>query len=145
RRPTKENFFRRYLELDIGYRKRLGELLQDPVWEDTDEQAVRERMLSLSEEQIAQLLRPRDLGSYRFGYRERVTDLDKPHIRDLPAVLPELFAKAALRCAEAGFDGVELHFAHAYTMAGFLSALNTRDDGYGGPRENRVRLPLEVY
>jgi 2,4-dienoyl-CoA reductase-like NADH-dependent reductase (Old Yellow Enzyme family) len=30
-------------------------------------------------------------------------------------------------------------------MASFLSALNTRDDGYGGPRENRVRLPLEVY
>jgi len=30
-------------------------------------------------------------------------------------------------------------------MAGFLSALNNRGDGYGGPRENRVRLPLEVY
>src|SRR5256885_719242 len=45
----------------------------------------------------------------------------------------------------AGFDGVELHYAHAYTMASFLSALNTRDDGYGGPREQRVRLPLEVY
>src|SRR5256885_168724 len=44
----------------------------------------------------------------------------------------------------AGFDGVELHFAHAYTMASFLSALNTRDDGYGGPREQRVRLPREV-
>ncbi len=44
----------------------------------------------------------------------------------------------------AGFDGVELHFAHAYTMASFLSALNTREDGYGGPRENRIRLPLEV-
>ncbi|HUQ04913.1 MAG TPA: NADH:flavin oxidoreductase, partial [Kofleriaceae bacterium] len=37
-----------------------------------------------------------------------------------------------------------LHFAHAYTMASFLSALNTRDDGYGGAREERVRLPLEV-
>jgi 2,4-dienoyl-CoA reductase-like NADH-dependent reductase (Old Yellow Enzyme family) len=44
----------------------------------------------------------------------------------------------------AGFDGVELHYAHAYTMASFLSALNTRDDGYGGPREQRIRLPLEV-
>jgi 2,4-dienoyl-CoA reductase-like NADH-dependent reductase (Old Yellow Enzyme family) len=30
-------------------------------------------------------------------------------------------------------------------MAGFLSALNDREDGYGGIRENRVRLPLEVY
>ncbi|MCA9608647.1 MAG: NADH:flavin oxidoreductase, partial [Myxococcales bacterium] len=35
--------------------------------------------------------------------------------------------------------------AHAYTMASFLSARNTRDDGYGGSREHRVRLPLEVF
>jgi 2,4-dienoyl-CoA reductase-like NADH-dependent reductase (Old Yellow Enzyme family) len=59
--------------------------------------------------------------------------------------LPDIFAQAAGRAREAGFDGVELHYAHAYTMAGFLSALNTRADGYGGPREKRVRLPLEVY
>ena len=39
---------------------------------------------------------------------------------------------------------MELHYAHAYTMASFLSALNTRDDGYGGTRESRMRLPLEV-
>jgi 2,4-dienoyl-CoA reductase-like NADH-dependent reductase (Old Yellow Enzyme family) len=66
-------------------------------------------------------------------------------VRVLPQVLPGIFADAAARAREAGFDGVELHYAHAYTMAGFLSALNTRNDGYGGPRENRVRLPLEVY
>ena len=56
-----------------------------------------------------------------------------------------MFAEASRRCQQAGFDGVELHFAHAYTMASFLSARNDRADGYGGPRENRVRLPLEVY
>jgi 2,4-dienoyl-CoA reductase-like NADH-dependent reductase (Old Yellow Enzyme family) len=60
-------------------------------------------------------------------------------------VLPDIFADAALRACEAGFDGVELHYAHAYTMASFLSARNTRSDGYGSARENRVRLPLEVY
>ncbi|MBT4940154.1 MAG: NADH:flavin oxidoreductase, partial [Rhodospirillaceae bacterium] len=38
-----------------------------------------------------------------------------------------------------------LHYAHAYTMASFLSRKNTREDGYGGPRENRARLPLEVF
>jgi 2,4-dienoyl-CoA reductase-like NADH-dependent reductase (Old Yellow Enzyme family) len=65
-------------------------------------------------------------------------------IRELPRVLPPLFADAAARALAAGFDGVELHFAHAYTMASFLSARNDRDDGYGGPREQRVRLPLEV-
>jgi 2,4-dienoyl-CoA reductase-like NADH-dependent reductase (Old Yellow Enzyme family) len=71
--------------------------------------------------------------------------MDRPHIRELPRVLPDLFARAAHRAERAGFDGVELHFAHAYTMASFLSARNDRDDGYGGSRENRVRLPLEVY
>jgi 2,4-dienoyl-CoA reductase-like NADH-dependent reductase (Old Yellow Enzyme family) len=60
-------------------------------------------------------------------------------------VLPNIFADAAHRARKAGFDGVELHYAHAYTMAGFLSALNNRDDCYGGSRDNRVRLPLEVY
>jgi 2,4-dienoyl-CoA reductase-like NADH-dependent reductase (Old Yellow Enzyme family) len=40
---------------------------------------------------------------------------------------------------------VELHYAHAYTMASFLSRLNQREDGYGGSLENRVRLPLEVF
>ena len=79
-----------------------------------------------------------------FGARERVNDVDSQHIRDLPVVLPDLFADAACRAKEAGMDGVELHYAHAYTMASFLSALNTRSDGYGGSLEGRVRLPLEV-
>ncbi|MBI5108438.1 MAG: hypothetical protein HZA62_06790 [Rhodocyclales bacterium] len=63
----------------------------------------------------------------------------------MPAVLPERFARAAQRSREAGFDGVELHYAHAYTMASFLSATNTRDDGYGGDHAERLRLPLEVF
>ena len=79
------------------------------------------------------------------GYRERVTDTHLPHIRELPLHLPGLFADAAARAREAGFDGVELHYAHAYTMASFLSARNDRLDGYGGGREHRVRLPLEVF
>jgi 2,4-dienoyl-CoA reductase-like NADH-dependent reductase (Old Yellow Enzyme family) len=85
------------------------------------------------------------LEALQFGYRERVTDMHLKHIRELPPELPGIFAAAAGRAREAGFDGVELHYAHAYTMAGFLSAQNDRDDGYGGSRENRVRLPLEVY
>jgi 2,4-dienoyl-CoA reductase-like NADH-dependent reductase (Old Yellow Enzyme family) len=65
-------------------------------------------------------------------------------VRELPVVLPGLFADAAGRAQAAGFDGVELHYAHAYTLASFLSRTNTRTDGYGGAREGRVRLPLEV-
>jgi 2,4-dienoyl-CoA reductase-like NADH-dependent reductase (Old Yellow Enzyme family) len=80
-----------------------------------------------------------------FGLRERVTDVELPHIRDLPKALPGIFAAAAQRAETAGFDGVELHYAHAYTMASFLSRRNTRADGYGLTLEGRLRLPLEVF
>lgn len=57
----------------------------------------------------------------------------------------EYFAAAALRAQQAGFDAVELHGAHTYILAGFLSAYsNQRDDEYGGPLENRARLLLET-
>src|SRR4030095_11266915 len=95
-------------------------------------------------ELLERVLNERELESLRYGYRERVTDVDLPHIRDLPRVLPGIFAEAAGRAREAGFDGVELHYAHAHTMASCLSAKNDGVDGYGGRRENRVRLPLEV-
>ena len=91
------------------------------------------------------VLTPREWEALQYGERERVTDTHLPHIRDLPQQLPELFASATLRAREAGFDGVELHYAHAYTMASFLSALNTRDDGYGGDLDGRLRLPMEVF
>ncbi|HZN92254.1 MAG TPA: NADH:flavin oxidoreductase [Myxococcales bacterium] len=145
RRPTRESFLGRFLAVDDRYRRALADLTSDPSVLDAPEPAVRQRLLQLAEPELEALLRPRDLESYRMGFRERVTDLDKPHIRDLPKMLPDLFAEAARRCAGAGFDGVELHYAHAYTMASFLSARNTRTDGYGGPREQRARLPLEVY
>jgi 2,4-dienoyl-CoA reductase-like NADH-dependent reductase (Old Yellow Enzyme family) len=90
------------------------------------------------------VLTPRELEALEFGLRERVTDVESPHIRDLPRTLPGVFAAAARRAESAGFDGVELHYAHAYTMASFLSARNTREDGYGGSRDARARLPVEV-
>ncbi len=136
RRPEPEKFFRRYLEITDRHRRALGIDLTD------DE--IRRRLLAASPEQLEEVLSGRELEALRLGYRERVTDLGKPHVRDLPRVLPELFAAAAHRAQRAGFDGVELHFAHAYTMASFLSARNTRGDGYGDSLEGRARLPLEV-
>jgi 2,4-dienoyl-CoA reductase-like NADH-dependent reductase (Old Yellow Enzyme family) len=53
---------------------------------------------------------------------------------------------ATRRAAEIGVDLIELHFAHGYLVNEFLSPLiNHRDDRYGGSRENRMRLALEIY
>lgn len=55
------------------------------------------------------------------------------------------FVAAAVRAEKAGFDGVEVHGAHGYILAEFLSPeLNRRDDAYGGSPENRARLVLEI-
>jgi anthraniloyl-CoA monooxygenase len=56
------------------------------------------------------------------------------------------FVRAARMADEAGFDLVELHMAHGYLLASFLSPLtNTRTDAYGGPLAGRARYPLEVF
>ncbi|MEJ7926189.1 NADH:flavin oxidoreductase [Sphingobium sp. AN641] len=59
--------------------------------------------------------------------------------------LREDFIVAALRADAAGCDGVQIHGAHGYILAQFLSpTINRRDDRYGGGIENRARLMLEV-
>ena len=56
------------------------------------------------------------------------------------------YVQAARRAERAGFDMLELHCAHGYLLASFLSPLtNLRDDEYGGSMENRLRFPLEVF
>ena len=76
----------------------------------------------------------------RSGYRQTVNDLTPEEVQEIP----ELFARAAERARTAGFDGVELHYAHAYTMAYMLSRYNHRKDEYGGSLKKRMFLAEEV-
>ncbi|WP_372814557.1 alkene reductase [Psychrobacter sp.] len=68
-----------------------------------------------------------------------------------PATLDEVkqviadFAQATKNAKEAGFDGIEIHGAHGYLLHQFwVEQTNQRDDEYGGSRENRARLTLDV-
>jgi 2,4-dienoyl-CoA reductase-like NADH-dependent reductase (Old Yellow Enzyme family) len=76
----------------------------------------------------------------RSGWRQTV-DLLSPEEID---GIVDAYGDAAERARAAGFDGVELHMAHAYTLSSFLSRLNPRRDAYGGSLDNRLRLPLRV-
>lgn len=79
----------------------------------------------------------------------RVPDLvESPHeemsVEDIQNIV-EAFRQAARRAREAGFDGVEIHAAHAYLHSQMLSpAFNRRTDAYGGSIENRSRALLET-
>lgn len=136
RRPARDKFFQRFLAITDAHRAAL---------QMSDEAEIRAALAAMKDDELKGILSERELEDLQFGARERVTDTHLPHIAELPRVLPGLFADASLRAKQAGFDGVELHYAHAYTMASFLSRTNTRTDGYGGARENRVKLPLEVF
>ena len=68
-------------------------------------------------------------------------ELTAGEIREIEA----LFAAAALRAIQAGYDGVELHCAHGYLLNQFYSpSTNKRSDAYGGSLENRLRFTLET-
>jgi len=61
-------------------------------------------------------------------------------------IVRDQFVDATVMAARAGFDLLELHCAHGYLLASFISPLtNHRRDDYGGALENRLRYPLEVF
>jgi anthraniloyl-CoA monooxygenase len=79
-------------------------------------------------------------------YLEGVSDWSRAMTRaDMDRVKAD-FCAATQRAARAGFDWLELHCAHGYLLSSFISPLtNRREDDYGGPLENRLRFPLEVF
>ena len=71
--------------------------------------------------------------------RAQMTRADMDEVRDE-------FVRAAEMAERAGFDMLELHYAHGYLMSAFITPLtNRRTDDYGGTLENRMRFPLEVF
>lgn len=72
---------------------------------------------------------------------------DMPHEMTIDEIKKTVsnFGDCARRAKEAGFDGVEIHGAHGYLIAEFMSPYsNKRTDKYGGPLQNRIRFALEV-
>ena len=103
--------------------------------------------------QIAHSGRQRDMGGIE--YPMGISSTDKPEpihglecermtVAQIEDVVQK-FADAARRAREAGLDGVEIHGCNGYLITQFLSsAINDRDDDYGGSLENRARFPLEI-
>lgn len=109
------------------------------LWVPSMPPAVKTDMFAtLTQEEIGAFISS-SKGREKAGVKIRV--MDKADI----AQMIEWFAAAADRARRAGFDGVEIHAAHTYIIAGFLSGyFNKRDDEYGGSIENRARFMLEV-
>jgi anthraniloyl-CoA monooxygenase len=95
--------------------------------------------------------RPLDAGAWEVCSASPIPYLPESQVprevtrADMDRITAE-FVQAAERGERAGFDMLELHCAHGYLLASFLSPLtNRRTDAYGGTIENRLRYPLEVF
>jgi 2,4-dienoyl-CoA reductase-like NADH-dependent reductase (Old Yellow Enzyme family) len=88
---------------------------------------------------------PRELVGQPVGASDDAETGARAMTGDEVAQLVEDFAAGAARAERAGFDGIEVHGAHGYVLAQFLSPeVNRRTDGYGGSLENRARLLFDV-
>jgi N-ethylmaleimide reductase len=82
--------------------------------------------------------------AYTYDGRQAYAEAQPLHLAEVPGLLND-YRAAARNAIEAGFDGVQIHAANGYLIDQFLrDGSNFRDDHYGGPVENRVRLLSEV-
>ena len=98
RRPDKEKYLQRFLQITDRHRRLIGHDQMADV-------AVREYLCAADDVRLREILSDREFEDMSQGFRERVTDIQQQHIRDLPDKLPELFADAAHRAEQAGFAG----------------------------------------
>lgn len=73
-------------------------------------------------------------------YKQAVEDISYEEIEEIK----QQFVDSTIRARKAGFDGVELHDAHGYTLSSFTSLLNKRTDKYGRNVEGRCRIVTEI-
>jgi anthraniloyl-CoA monooxygenase len=80
------------------------------------------------------------------AYRANVNQIPREMVRaDMDEVIAQ-FCNSAILADEAQFDMLELHMAHGYLLASFLSPVtNKRQDEYGGALSNRLRFPIELF
>jgi anthraniloyl-CoA monooxygenase len=79
-------------------------------------------------------------------YYEGISQVPRELSRSEMQEIVHQFEKSARYADQAGFDMLEIHMAHGYLLASFISPLtNRRTDAYGGSIENRMRFPLEVW
>lgn len=117
------------IALQLGHAGRKGSTQR--LWEGPDQPLAEGNWPLLSASPLPYL--PHGQVPKAMGAADRAQVLDD-HVR------------AAELAVEAGFDALELHCAHGYLLASFLSPLtNQRDDEYGGSLANRLRYPLEVF
>lgn len=76
----------------------------------------------------------------RSGWKQKVEELTMEDIKQVR----EDFVQGAIRAKKVGFDAIELHVAHSYTLSSFISLLNKRTDEYGGSPKGRARIVTEI-
>ncbi len=75
------------------------------------------------------------------GWQQDISDLS---IEEVQKTI-DLFEEGAVRALKAGFDAIEIHAAHGYTVSGFLSLRNRRKDEYGGSIDGRIKILADIY